>query len=586
MESVPLAAVETTRARSGARSRPFRFLRLPHRQVLALVALSVLVGVGASVSVGRSMGNARASLAPANSNLTTPAAHLAEGELLMFAVAQKFLSSAALPVNERAANAAAMAEEYSQVASAYARFTKESVGLPGEAALSATMPALFEQESAAVIAVLGAAQVSPAQLTAFFAATAALTRTFAQLHAIYADEIAVDVGHASAQLDATNTTLYLAVGGALLVLFVAAAFIYRSVRRSYTVGAAQSRRNGIESEMQRALEMSNDEDGVYAIVGRALDQFAPKVHTTMLVADSSRAHLHQVLLERLAHPDAGCAVSSPTECPAAKRGQTQIFRSSHALDACPYLQTRAGGLASAACVPVSIAGKTVGIIHAITPDEHPPDATTVAILELVGRTAGERVGMLRAFVRSETQAHTDPLTSLLNRRSLEDQVRPLVDDGTQYVVAYGDLDHFKILNDVHGHDAGDKALRMFSRVLRDNVRPSDIPSRYGGEEFVVVLPQCSIDDAVAVIERVRAQLVGAQSGVGGPEFTVSFGLASSTTYETFSETVEAADAALLMAKAAGRDRIHLAGGPSELAEPLSIEAFAAAFPDEHIVPLG
>ena len=154
-------------------------------------------------------------------------------------------------------------------------------------------------------------------------------------------------------------------------------------------------------------------------------------------------------------------------------------------------------------MPISIGGKTIGVVHATAPDHQPPGEQTIGKIELIARKVGERVGMLRAFMRSETQAHTDPLTGLMNRRSLEEKVRALTADGTTYVAAYGDLDHFKQLNDVHGHDAGDQALRLFARVLRDAVRPHDLTARYGGEEFVVVLPDCTVSDAYAVVNRLR-----------------------------------------------------------------------------------
>jgi diguanylate cyclase (GGDEF)-like protein len=99
----------------------------------------------------------------------------------------------------------------------------------------------------------------------------------------------------------------------------------------------------------------------------------------------------------------------------------------------------------------------------------------------------------------------------------------------EFVVAYLDIDHFKVLDDLHGHDTGDRALRLFARVLRDSIRPRDIPARYGGEEFVVVLPECSIGDARVVADRFRTRLAAALGGETIPDFTVSVGLAHADT---------------------------------------------------------
>jgi diguanylate cyclase (GGDEF)-like protein len=144
---------------------------------------------------------------------------------------------------------------------------------------------------------------------------------------------------------------------------------------------------------------------------------------------------------------------------------------------------------------------------------------------------------------------------LLNRRSLENAIRGLRSEGIEYALAYGDLDHFKVLNDTHGHEAGDQALRLFSRVLRDSIRPNDIAGRYGGEEFVIVLPDCNTDTATVVLERVRERLALALTAGRVPAFTVSFGLAASTDADTFDEIVAVADKALHTAKATGRNRV-------------------------------
>ena len=99
------------------------------------------------------------------------------------------------------------------------------------------------------------------------------------------------------------------------------------------------------------------------------------------------------------------------------------------------------------------------------------------------------------------------------------------------------------MNDTYGHDAGDQALRAFSGVLRDSVRPNDIVARYGGEEFVIVFPDCGAEAAAGVLERVREHLALTLSAGRVPAFTVTFGVASTDYAADFDEIVAIADRA-------------------------------------------
>ncbi len=362
-----------------------------------------------------------------------------------------------------------------------------------------------------------------------------------------------------------NGIIAVVVAGSLVMLGVLAALtsLARAARRRDEDLAERdrdlervARSNEFEARLQRALELSANEDGVYAVVEQALDEVVPELDVEMLLADSSRAHFQQ-LVSTAADASRGCSVDSPTQCPAAQRGEVLAFESSTALDACPYLKQQPKA-ASAICVPVSVSGLTVGVVHAAGPRNAPPDAQKRTALELISRRASDRIGMMRAFSDSETQASTDPLTGLPNRRSLENSVRRLRETGNPYAVAFGDLDHFKTVNDKHGHAAGDHALRVFARVLRDQLRPVDIFGRYGGEEFLIVLPLCDAPEATEVLERIRASLSVTLVSAECPPFTVSFGLALGNAAESFEDTVSAADGALLDAKREGRDRIVLA----------------------------
>ncbi len=362
----------------------------------------------------------------------------------------------------------------------------------------------------------------------------------------------------------TARSLMILVGGIafLLALATAVAFARRAARRERTQ-RQDAQRLAYGTELQQALELSKSEHAVYNLLTKALRDAVPQLDVEMLIADSSRAHFSRVLTTTNdpEHTD-GCGVVSPNDCPATTRGHTMQFASSDMLSACPYLQDRPTGTCSAVCVPVSIAGRTVGVRHATGPNHTLPAAGDLENLELSARRAAERIALLRTFERSETQARTVPLTGLLNRRSLENQVRDLTNDGVPYALAYGDLDHFKILNDTHGHETGDQALRLFSRIMRDSVRPTDLVARYGGEEFVVILPDCGADTATIVLERIREQLAIALTSGRVPTFTVSFGLATSADAPTFDETLAVADQALLTAKTAGRNRVHVAAQPT------------------------
>ena len=356
----------------------------------------------------------------------------------------------------------------------------------------------------------------------------------------------------------------LVTGGlALVITLIANGLLFRTARRR-DLDLSQrdhdlemvATANEFEARLQRALELSSTEDRVYKVVEEALNEAVPEFSVEMLLADSSRAHFQRVAStdEDASHR---CAVGSPIECPAAQRGEVFVFPSSLALDACPYLK-EAPAPSSATCVPVSVSGVTVGVVHAGGVVGSPPSPQRRVALELVARRASDRIGMMRAFSRSETQASTDALTGLPNRRSLKQSARELNLVGTPYAVAFGDLDHFKEVNDVYGHAAGDVALRIFSKVLRACLRPGDLVARYGGEEFVVVLPDCRDKEAVKVLERISEELAMALTEAGGPSFTVSFGLASSQPDQELHDAIAIADGALLEAKSLGRNCIVVA----------------------------
>jgi diguanylate cyclase (GGDEF)-like protein len=407
------------------------------------------------------------------------------------------------------------------------------------------------------------AHLSAAEDSAF----TSLDATLAELQATITDRLTTTAEQAHAAANRARVDLLWSIAIGVLIAGTVIAILTRHAlqveREQASHEAVQSdisRRIAFEASLQTALEMSRAEPSVFDVVAEALSQAAPGMRSELLLADSSKAHFRQVLVSSAQADDAGCGVMSPEDCPAASRGRNMVFPDSTALDACPNLR---GRRCSALCVPMSISGSSIGVFHVTTEDGSPPSDAVEKDVEVVARRASERLAMLRAFEVSQTQANSDSLTGLMTRRSLETAVRELHATGTSYSVAYGDLDHFKDLNDTFGHAAGDRALRTFSQVLRDSLRPVDIPGRYGGEEFVIVLPECPVDEARQVLERVRERLAERIVVADLPPFTISFGVASSEQAADFDRVVSLADTALLSAKASGRDQVVTSAGPGQ-----------------------
>ncbi|PJE54383.1 transporter substrate-binding domain-containing diguanylate cyclase [Marinomonas sp. BSi20584] len=155
-------------------------------------------------------------------------------------------------------------------------------------------------------------------------------------------------------------------------------------------------------------------------------------------------------------------------------------------------------------------------------------------------------------------ALTDNLTTLFNRRKLEELIQAEIDKGyhvdNSFCLSILDIDHFKEVNDKYGHQRGDSVLVEIASVLKDSLRITDYVGRYGGEEFIIIFPESSIEDVKLIIERVRLKI--AQYDFEGIEHkTASFGLTAFKAGDTIEAVVKRADNALYEAKESGRNRV-------------------------------
>ncbi len=383
---------------------------------------------------------------------------------------------------------------------------------------------------------------------------------------LYDKQVATTSARIKREAVAARTAL-LWVGIGAVVLSVAASGVIavsmRNRQRQFDRRAAEQDRYNAQQvftgRLTKAFEMAECEEDVLRLVEEVLHRTTPGVTAELLLADSSQAHLHQVATTDSETRGPGCTVKTPRQCPAVRQGTTLSYAQSDEFDACPYLRRRGDKRCAATCVPLTIMGQTVGVLHGTAASAEVFDEQTNGALSVVAARSSERIGMLRAFTQSQTQASTDPLTGLLNRRSFQDQVAEMMHAGKPFTVAYCDLDHFKALNDKHGHDTGDRALRLFSKVLEDSIRPDDRAARWGGEEFVVALCGVGVGEALVILRRVRSALAQALSSGTMPNFTVSMGVSDTEMSEDLEVVLAAADDALLTAKHEGRDRIVVAG---------------------------
>ncbi len=171
-----------------------------------------------------------------------------------------------------------------------------------------------------------------------------------------------------------------------------------------------------------------------------------------------------------------------------------------------------------------------------------------------------------SLARMATQATTDPLTGRANRRAVDDELQRqqalFERSRAPFSVLLLDIDHFKQINDVHGHGIGDDALKAFARRVAASLRPSDFLGRYGGEEFVVILPATPLEQALQVAQRV-CDAVAAQPLLATPRLptTVSIGVAACRAGEGAVQVLEAADRAVYAAKHSGRNRVYASQAP-------------------------
>ncbi|MCL6252328.1 sensor domain-containing diguanylate cyclase [Altererythrobacter sp. KTW20L] len=320
---------------------------------------------------------------------------------------------------------------------------------------------------------------------------------------------------------------------------------------------AESARLQIEQlfAMTDMLQSAENHEDAGAILEATASQLLPEFRGALYIFNNSHDRLD---LTRYWPHGEDCHPAEtlvPGNCWALKRGKPHINDPNAGTLCCMHNN----GIFSTIELPMIARGKVHGLLMLAIGG---PDGTArLQHITRIARALADSVSLALANIalqeKLRTQSLRDPLTGLYNRRYMEDALERYLSmverNGTPTSVVMIDLDHFKALNDTHGHAKGDAVLRDVAVQLVGALRPSDVVSRYGGEELLVIMPGCTMDDALLKAEVLRAR-IESLGAVHGAPVSASMGVACVPESSTgIADLVAMADTALYAAKLAGRN---------------------------------
>jgi len=336
------------------------------------------------------------------------------------------------------------------------------------------------------------------------------------------------------------------------------------------------------SELGSLLHACTSREEVFRLIPERLRRLFPGASGAISLLSASRNRVDSAAEWGVCPTD---RIFSPEQCWALRRGCTHVHPGGRSEPRCSHLL----GEGASVCIPLIANGDAIGTFSLQEDDrlspiaDRAPDADALARRRQLADTVAEHIALamanlsLREALRLE--AIRDPLTGLYNRRYmqefLERELHAARRKRRPLAVMMLDLDHFKRYNDNFGHSAGDQALAVVGETLLRCVRADDVACRYGGEEFALILPECSLRQATVRAEEIRtciSEYHARRSDQAANTLTVSIGVAAfDETTDRVDLLLKFADEALYEAKRAGRDRVVAARPPTGLPE--------SSFPD-------
>jgi diguanylate cyclase (GGDEF)-like protein len=386
-----------------------------------------------------------------------------------------------------------------------------------------------------------------------------------------------DAEQSLAQLTAMARLAWAAI--AIVVMlgsFMAFAYLYRQANSRRRAEVELRRTIGEQdrvlfevsamSTMMELVHICRSQSEANHVIGEVLPQLLPSVSGALYVMRPSQGSLElqfswgEAQMTKLFAPD---------ECWALRRSRTHLVEQTRSAIMCRHIEPAQEGCL---CAPLVGHGEVLGVLHLASTHKQSLSADVQRLAGVLAEQLSLALGNLRLQETLRSRSERDPLTDLYNRRHLELSAERELARANRHSYSLAfimlDVDHFKQFNDTHGHDAGDAVLREVSHVLKRHTRTEDIACRFGGEEFLMLLPGCPMEDAYQKAEAIREAIAQLRVSVGGAalsRITASLGIATYPQHgERLDELVRAADAALYKAKAAGRNQIVATSAPGDV----------------------
>ncbi|OGO39069.1 MAG: hypothetical protein A2147_07355 [Chloroflexi bacterium RBG_16_57_8] len=329
----------------------------------------------------------------------------------------------------------------------------------------------------------------------------------------------------------------------------------------------RNRQSSIMGEMRGLLQSCSTVEEMPPIITASITRLFPNTDGALFLMSDARSDLRAVARWGDFPEDADENTFGPDDCWGLRRGRIHEVEDIKTGPVCPHLKHPLSG--PYMCLPLVAKGDMLGLLHLrIKPGTSGGDGRdTIADMKetvvIFAEYLSLSIANVRLWERLTDQSIRDPLTGLFNRRYMEEAIRREVlrasMNQTKVGIIMADIDHFKKFNDTYGHRAGDELLVKLADLFRFEIRGSDIVCRYGGEEFVLILPAASTEGALKRAEHTREAVKNMKVQFQGqllPPVTMSMGIATYPDHGSeLNDLLRVADSALYRAKEGGRDRV-------------------------------